>query len=314
MDRQLTVSISPHIHDGSSTQRVMFDVIIALVPASLVSIWLFGVRAVILLTGTIAAAVLAEMVSRKLMKRDTDSIYDLTAVITGLLLALSLPPTMPLWQAMVGSAIAIVIVKQFFGGVGQNFVNPAIAGRLVLFFSYPAVMAAGFVPPLGRAVDSVSGATPLAHLAEGTYAYLPSNLDLFLGIHAGSLGETSILALLIGGIYLVWRKVISPIIPLTFIGTTLLIVALAGGDVLAHLLSGSLVIVAVFMATDYATSPLNFKGRIVFGIGCGFITAVIRLWGALPEGVSFAVIIMNILVPHIETLTMPKAFGGESNG
>ena len=314
MDKQLTVSISPHIHDGSSTQRVMLDVIIALIPASLVSIWLFGVRAVILLTGTIAAAVLAEMVSRKLMKRDTDSIYDLTAVITGLLLALSLPPTMPLWQAMVGAAIAIVIIKQFFGGVGQNFVNPAIAGRLVLFFSYPAVMAAGFVEPFGRSADAISGATPLAHLAEGTYTYLPSNLDLFLGIHAGSLGETSILALLIGGVYLVWRKVISPIIPLTFIGTTLLIVALAGGDILAHLLSGSLVIVAVFMATDYATSPLNFKGRIIFGIGCGFITAVIRLWGALPEGVSFAVIIMNILVPHIETLSMPKAFGGESNG
>lgn len=314
MEKQLSVSISPHIHDGSSTRRIMLDVIIALLPASFVSIWLFGMRALILLTGSIAAAVLAEMVSRKLMKRDTDSIYDLTAVITGLLLALSLPSTLPLWQAMVGSAIAIVIVKQFFGGVGQNFVNPAIAGRLVLVFAYPAAMAAGWVQPLAHGVDAVSTATPLALVAEGAYAYLPSNMDLFLGIHAGSLGETSILALLIGGLYLVIRKVISPVIPLAFIGTTLLMVLLAGGDVLVHLLSGSLVIVAIFMATDYATSPLNFKGRVIFGIGCGFITAVIRLWGALPEGVSFAVIIMNILVPHIEALTMPKAFGGSKNG
>ena len=314
MEKQLSVSSSPHIHGGSSTRRIMLDVIIALLPATFVSVWLFGMRAVILLTGSIAAAVLSEMISRKLFKRSTDSIYDLTAVITGLLLALSLPSTLPLWQAMVGASIAIVIMKQCFGGVGQNFVNPAIAGRLVLVFAYPAAMAAGWIEPLGRGVDAVSAATPLALLAEGAYGYLPSHMDLFLGIHAGSMGETSILALAVGGVYLVLRKVISPVIPLTFIGTTLLIVALAGGDVLVHLLSGSLVIVAIFMATDYATSPLNFKGRIVFGIGCGLITAVIRLWGALPEGVSFAVVIMNILVPHIETLTMPKAFGGSKHG
>jgi len=310
---KLTVTASPHIQDGSSAGRIMLDVIIALMPALIAAVIFFGPRALLLTAGTVAAAVLAEMLSRRLMKRNTDSIFDLTAVITGLLLALSLPVSMPLWMAVIGAAVAIVIVKQFFGGVGQNFVNPAIAGRLVLVFSYPAAMSAAWVAPFAyRGVDAVTSATPLALLAQGYDA--GSFLSLFLGVHAGSMGETSILALLLGGGYLVRRRVISPVIPLCFIGTTLLIVSLAGQNPLTHLLTGSLVFVAVFMATDYVTSPITRKGRIIFGIGCGLITAVIRLFGALPEGVSFAVIIMNILVPHIEHLTMPKAFGEKEGG
>ena len=311
--KKLIVAASPHIQDGSSTRRIMLDVILALLPALIVAAVFFGPRVLLLTATTIAAALISEVISRKFMKRNIDSIKDLTAVITGLLLALSLPPSMPLWMAAVGAAVAIVVVKQFFGGVGQNFVNPAIVGRLVLMFSYPIATNASWSAPFEYlGADAITSATPLVQLAEGelTLGYL----DLFLGVHPGSMGETSILALLLGGLYLIWRRVISPVIPLTFIGSTMLIVLLAGGDPLVHLFSGSLVFVAIFMATDYATSPINTKGRIIFGIGCGVITAVIRLFGALPEGVSFAVIIMNILVPHIESLTIPKAFGHRKEG
>jgi len=310
---RLMVSASPHIQDGSSTRRIMLDVIIALVPALIAGTIFFGPR-VLLVTGvTIVASVALEVISRYVMKRNIDSIFDLTAVITGMLLGLSLPVTMPLWMAMIGALVAIVIVKQCFGGVGQNFVNPALAGRIVLMFAYPIATNANWVAPFAyTGNDALTSATPLALIADGLP---PGNLlDLFLGINAGSMGETSILALLIGGVYLVYRKVISPIIPLTFIGTTIAIIAIAGEDPLVHLLSGSLVFVAIFMATDYATSPLNRNGRIVFGIGCGIITAIIRLYGVLPEGVSFAVLIMNILVPHIESLTLPKVFGSKKKG
>jgi electron transport complex protein RnfD len=310
--KKLIVAASPHIQDGSSTRRIMLDVIIALMPAFIAAIIFFGPRVLLVTAVTITAAVVSEVISRKIMKRNTSSIFDLTAVITGLLLALSLPVSMPLWMACVGAVVAIVIVKQFFGGVGQNFVNPAIVGRLVLMFSYPIATNASWTQPFAYlGVDAVTSATPLVLMTEGESTGL---LNLFLGIHSGSMGETSIVALLIGGIYLTWRKVISPVIPLTFIGSTFLIIALSGQDPVAHLMSGSLIFVALFMATDYATSPINTKGRIVFGIGCGVITAVIRLFGAVPEGVSFAVIIMNILVPHIERLTMPKPFGYRKEG
>ena len=320
--KNLVVAASPHIQDGSKTRRIMLDVIIALMPALLAAIIFFGPRVLLLTASTVLAAVLAELISRKAMKRDTKSIFDLTAVITGLLLALSLPVTMPLWMAAIGSAVAIIVVKEFFGGVGQNFVNPALVGRVVLMFSYPIATNASWTPPfayLGAStsqnilgVDSITSATPLALMAEGES---PGRLlDLFLGIHAGSMGETSILALLIGGLYLVYRRVISPVIPLTFIGTTILLVTLFGQNPIDHLFTGSLIFVAIFMATDYATSPINLKGKIIFAFGCGFITAIIRLFGILPEGVSFAVLIMNILVPHIETLTLPKPFGYEKKG
>ena len=291
----------------------MLDVIIALTPALVAATIFFGPRVLIITTVTIVASVGFEYISRLVMKRSPDSIYDLTAFITGMLLALSLPVTMPLWMAVIGSFVAIVIVKQCFGGVGQNFVNPALTGRIVLMFAYPIATNATWVEPFSYLdYDTVTTATPLALMADG---YSPGSMwDLFLGIHPGSMGETSILALLLGGVYLVSIKVISPIIPLTFVGTTILLVTLGGGDPIAHLFTGSLVFVAIFMATDYATSPLNRNGRIVFGVGCGIIAAIIRLFGVLPEGVSFAVLIMNILVPHIERLTLPKAFGSKKKG
>ena len=311
--KDLIVAASPHIQDGSRTRRIMLDVIIALMPALLAAIVFFGPRVLLLTASTILAALLAELISRRIMKRSASSIFDLTAVITGLLLALSLPVTMPLWMAAVGSAVAIIVVKEFFGGVGQNFVNPALVGRVVLMFSYPIATNASWTPPFAYlGVDTITSATPLALMAEGES---PGRLlDLFLGAHAGSMGETSILALLIGGLYLVWRRVISPVIPLTFIGTTILLVTLFGQNPIEHLFTGSLIFVAIFMATDYATSPINLKGKIIFAFGCGLITAIIRLFGTLPEGVSFAVLIMNILVPHIETLTLPKPFGYEKKG
>ena len=306
----LVVTHSPHIHSGESTRRIMLDVIIALIPSLIASVVFFGPRALLLTGVTILTAVISEAVSRKIMNRDPKSVLDLTAVITALLLALSLPASMPLWMAATGAIVAIVVVKQFFGGVGQNFVNPAIAGRLMLTFSYPIAMSAAWTQAFDyRIADAVTTATPLGLLAEG--AALPSLRDLFLGIHAGSMGETSILALLLGAGYLLIRRVISPVIPFTFIGAAMLLTALAGQPVPEHLFSGSLIFAAFFMATDYVTSPITFTGKIIFGVGCGFITAVIRLFAALPEGVSFAIIIMNILVPHIERLTLPKAFGSK---
>ena len=313
--RNLTVTVSPHIHDGSSTRRIMLDVIIATIPALVAATILFGPLALLLTAVTISAAVLFEWTSRRIMKRDTSSIFDLTAVITGLILALSIPANIPLWVAVISAGVAIVAVKQFFGGVGRNLLNPAMVGHAVAMQFAPR-----FVDPLGYpiamtwlessnylGVDTVTMATPLQLLADGVP--LPGFVELFLGVRPGTVGETSIPALLLGGTYLVWRRVISPVIPLTYIGTTLLVVTLAGQNPLIHLLSGSLVFVAIFMATDYTTSPINFKGRIIFGIGCGLITALTRLYGGSTEGTTSAIIAMNLLVPFIERLTLPKAFG-----
>jgi len=289
----------------------MLDVVIALIPAMIASIVLFGPRALLVLAVTVAACMIGEYVTRRILKR-SNSLSDLTAVITGILLALNLPVSIPLWMAALGGLIAIVIVKQFFGGVGYNFVNPAIAGRIVLLVSFSYYMS-NWTEPFAylsaTAADTVSAATPLAVAESG--GQLPSLLDMFLGVRAGSMGETSILALLIGGIYLCIRRVITPIIPVCFIGVTVLLTTLGGGDPLYELMSGGLVLGAVFMATDYTTSPMNAKGQIVFGIGCGVITSVIRLFASLPEGVSYSILLMNILVPHIENLTMPKPFGAK---
>jgi len=307
----LIVTASPHITDKRTTKSIMLDVVIALIPAMIASIVLFGPRALLVLAVTVAACMIGEYVTRRILKR-SNSLSDLTAVITGILLALNLPVSIPLWMAALGGLIAIVIVKQFFGGVGYNFVNPAIAGRIVLLVSFSYYMS-NWTEPFAylsaTAADTVSAATPLAVAESG--GQLPSLLDMFLGVRAGSMGETSILALLIGGIYLCIRRVITPIIPVCFIGVTVLLTTLGGGDPLYELMSGGLVLGAVFMATDYTTSPMNAKGQIVFGIGCGVITSVIRLFASLPEGVSYSILLMNILVPHIENLTMPKPFGAK---
>lgn len=308
-DKKLTVSASPHVRSAQTVSGIMLNVIIALIPALAASVWLFGLRVLLVCAVTVSVSVLSEYIARKVMKRH-NTIGDLSAVVTGLILAFNLPVSIPLWMAAIGSVIAIVVAKQFFGGIGQNFVNPAIAGRIILMVSFPTAMTTWTAPFAYKSTQgTITTATPLA----AEESELPSLLKMFLGMRGGSLGETCAAALIIGGLYLIIRKIISPSIPLSFIGTVAVIMLIAGkGDlsfVAYQLLSGGLMLGAFFMATDYATSPINFKGRIIFGIGCGIITSMIRLFGSLPEGVSFAIILMNILVPHIENLTTPKPFG-----
>lgn len=308
-DKKLTVSASPHVRSAQTVSGIMLNVIIALIPALAASVWLFGLRVLLVCAVTVSVSVLSEYIARKVMKRH-NTIGDLSAVVTGLILAFNLPVSIPLWMAAIGSVIAIVVAKQFFGGIGQNFVNPAIAGRIILMVSFPTAMTTWTAPFAYKSTQgTITTATPLA----AEESELPSLLKMFLGMRGGSLGETCAAALIIGGLYLIIRKIISPSIPLSFIGTVAVIMLIAGkGDlsfVAYQLLSGGLMLGAFFMATDYTTSPINFKGRIIFGIGCGIITSMIRLFGSLPEGVSFAIILMNILVPHIENLTTPKPFG-----
>ena len=317
--KKLLVSASPHIHSPETTTGVMGDVIISLLPALVMAVVWFGSRALVLTAVCIGTAVLAEWVSRRVMKRP-NTLGDLSAVVTGLILALNLPATLPLWMAAIGSIVAIVVVKQMFGGIGQNFVNPAMTARIILMVSFPTAMAR-WTAPLASAwsADAVTTATPMASLAASSggnlSADLPSLWQMLVGYHGGSMGEVCALALLVGGVYLIIRRVISPIIPTAYIGTVAVWMLLAGhGDlrfVAYELLGGGLLLGAFFMATDYATSPITAKGKWIFGIGCGIITSVIRLYGSLPEGVSFSIILMNIFVPHIERLTLPRAFGAE---
>lgn len=319
MEKKLTVSASPHVRSRETTTGIMLDVIIALIPALIMSVVYFGTRAIVLTAVTVGTAVLAEYLSRKAMKR-ANTIADLSAAVTGLLIALNLPSTCPLWVAAIGSIIAIVVVKQMFGGIGQNFVNPAITARIILMVSFPTAMAKWVVPFTGSwGTDAVTAATPMAQLAAAKggdldlAGELPTLVQMLIGNHGGSMGEVCSLALIAGGLYLMLRRVISPTIPLTFIGTVAVCTLIAGHgnfEFMAYeLLGGGLLLGAFFMATDYTTSPVNLKGKIIFGIGCGLITSVIRIFGSLPEGVSFSIILMNILVPHIEHLTTAKPFG-----
>ena len=319
MAKRLTVSASPHVRSHETTTGIMLDVIIALVPALVMSAVYFGTRALCLAAVTVGTAVLSEYLSRKIMKRD-NTLGDLSAVVTGLILAFNLPATLPLWMAAIGSVIAIVIVKQMFGGIGQNFVNPAITARIILMMSFPSAMAKWIVPfSSAWSPDAVTAATPMTVLNAGTDLTaaegLPTLTQMLIGAHGGSMGEVCSIALLAGAFYLLLRRVISPTIPFSVIGTVAVIMLIAGKGnlefVAYELLGGGLILGAFFMATDYSTSPINRKGRIIFGIGCGLITAVIRLFGSLPEGVSFSIILMNILVPHIERLTTSKPFGYE---
>lgn len=308
--KKLTVSASPHLRSSKTTTAIMLDVIISLIPALIAAVFIFGPRVLAVTATTVISCVLSEYISRKVMKR-SNTIGDLSAVVTGVILAFNLPVSLPLWMAAVGGVVAIVVVKQFFGGIGQNFANPAITARIILLLSFGKAMG-DWTVPLSWKTDAVSGATPLALLGTENAA-LPSKLDMLLGLRGGCLGETCAVALLIGGIYLVVRKIISPAIPLSFIGTVAVIMLIKGHGNLSfltyHLLGGGLLLGAIFMATDYSTSPLNLKGKIVFGIGCGLFTSVMRLFTPMSEGVSFAILLMNLLVPHIERLTAPKPFG-----
>lgn len=314
----LHLTACPHIHSIHSTRGVMLDVILALLPATLAGVFFFGLRALLVIAVTVGTAVLAEVLFNLCIKKE-QTVGDLSAIVTGLLLALNLPANIPIWQAIVGAVFAIVVVKGCFGGIGKNIVNPAIAARVFMLIAFGAMTSAP-TPVDWKAVfsapsamlDTVAGATPLAMLAEG--GATPSLLDLFLGNHGGAIGETSVLALLIGGVYLVCRQVIPWDLPLAFVGTVFVLTfCLVGFDfsqALAWTLSGGLFIGAIYMATDYVTSPATWSGQILFGVGCGLLTVVIRMYGNYPEGTSFAILFMNIFTPYIDIWTARKPFGG----
>lgn len=305
---KLIVSSSPHIRSGASTQRIMLDVIIALCPALIASFVFFGPRALILVAVTVLSCVLSEYISRRIMKRD-NTVPDLSCIVTGLLLAFNLPVSLNPLMAVFGGVVAIVVVKQMFGGIGQNFVNPALTARIILMNSFPADMSS-WTPALGwlNGTDATTTATPLAVLKQGG-EFNFSYMDLFLGSTGGCLGETCALALILGGLYLIVRRVISPVIPVTYLATVTVISLIAGRDPLVDLLTGGLMIGAFFMATDYTTSPISRNGRIIYAVGCGLFTMLIRMFASLPEGVSYSIVLMNILVPLIERVSLPKPFG-----
>ncbi len=309
----LVVSSAPHIVSNVDTTRIMAMVIMALIPSLLVSIYVFGMRVLTLTVVCIVASVFFEWAWNALMhKRQT--IGDLSAAVTGLLIAFNVPSGLPYWIAIVGCFVAIIVVKQLFGGVGKNIANPAITARIVLFISFATEMTTWPLPRM--AAGATSTATPLGVLAEG--GELPTNMEMFLGFIGGSMGEVSAIALLIGGLFLIWKKVISPIIPVCFIGSVFVFAfiyyAATGGDALNmaifHVLAGGVMLGAFFMATDYVTTPLLPMGKVVFGIGCGVITMIIRLWGQYPEGVSFSILIMNCLTPLINNFFQKRMYGG----
>ncbi len=310
----LLVTSNPHITDSMNTSKIMSLVIIALLPSLIASTYIFGFRALILAMVCIVSAVFFEWAFEKIMKKPNTT-GDLSAVLTGLLIAMNVPVTLPYWQGIIGSFVAIVIVKQFFGGLGQNFANPAITARIVLFVSFATDMTTWANPNERRvfsAADAVTSATPLGVFNESGAAQAESTFSLkqmFLGTTGGSMGEVCALALLIGGIFLIVMGVISAATPAAFLGTVAVISLIAGVNPLWQICAGGVMLGAFFMATDYATTPSTTAGKIVFGIGCGLITMIIRLFGSYPEGVSFSILLMNILTPHIDRICEKRLYG-----
>lgn len=310
---QYIMSSSPHVRSSETTARIMRDVLIALLPATAMGVYIFGFGALLTVVICVATAMLAEALLQKLMHKKV-TISDGSAAVTGLLLALNLPPAVPWWIGLLGAAFAIIIVKQCFGGLGHNFLNPALAARAFLLASWPTIMTTWTIPASATAVDAVSSATPLAALKMG--GTLSPYLDMAVGNIGGCIGETSAFALLLGGLYLLARRVIDARIPAAYIGTVALFTWIAGpdglftGDALYHVLGGGLMLGAFFMATDYTTSPMSSSGKLLFGAGCGVLTSVIRLWGGYPEGVSYSILLMNLAVPLIDRAFLPKRFGG----
>lgn len=320
MNGMLNVSSSPHIRSSVTTRDIMLDVIIAMLPASLVGIYNFGAKALLVILATVVSCLLTEYSYEKLMKKPITT-GDLSAVVTGMILALNMPAGIPLWMPICGGIFAILVVKMLYGGLGMNFMNPALAGRVFLLICFTSQMSSFVVEKSSNlimngslAVDGVSGATPLALLKEsGTTT---DALTLFLGNHMGTIGETSTIALLIGAAYLVIKKVISLRIPAAYLITFALFIVVFGGEnstdmnfVLTQVLGGGLIFGAFFMATDYVTSPITPVGQIIFGICLGILTGIFRLFGQSAEGVSYAIIFCNLLVPLIEKISLPKFFG-----
>lgn len=312
MDKRFETPSSPFTHCGASTQRIMLDVIIALLPATVAAIVIFGAPALVPILSCVIAAVLSEFLFNVIMHRK-QSIGDLSAVVTGLLLGLNLSTNVPVWQCVIGSVFAIVFVKCLFGGLGHNFANPAITARVFMLVSFTQVMG-GAMP---KGVDLVTSATPLEVLSAGGEG-LPSLLDMFLGVRGGAVGETCVIALLIGFAYLVIRCVIRWYVPAIFVGSVFVLYFVTTGSAvtaLYEIMAGGLFLGAIFMATDYQTSPINNKGKAFFALGCGILTFVIREYCAYPEGVSLSILVMNILAPMIEkwTAATPLGLGGPKN-
>jgi electron transport complex protein RnfD len=338
--KELVVSVSPHIRSGTTTKKLMWAVVIAMMPALFGSIYFFGLRSLLLVMLSVASAIVSEAISQKAFGRKI-TITDGSAVITGILLAFNLPPGVPLWIPVIGSAFAIIIVKQFFGGLGYNFLNPALAARAFLMISWPYFMTAKWLVPNSgymAGFDAVTQATPLTLLkntlgiikdpkttaeqlvlAKNTITQLnslPVIKNLFFGNVGGCLGETSALLLLIGGIFLLATKVIDYRIPVSYLVTVLILSAILPSKAtpLFHLFSGGLFLGAFFMATDYVTSPVTKQGQLIFGIGCGILTMLIRTWGGYPEGVSYSILLMNVATPIIDRYTKPRVFGERKDG
>ncbi|MBP5154859.1 MAG: RnfABCDGE type electron transport complex subunit D [Lachnospiraceae bacterium] len=298
---KMNLSVSPHIRSARTTQSIMLDVIIALTPALIASVVLYGFRALLLTQISCGFCVLLEFLYEKLLKRPV-TVSDLSAVVTGLLVAFNVPVSMPVWMLLVGDLAAIILAKQLFGGLGCNFMNPALVGRIVMMFSFTTALTT-YTGSAGL-VDAATSATPLADPA--SYGFM----ELLFGLHGGVIGETCAAALLLGGIYLCVRGVIKPIIPLVYIGTTVLLTWAFGGVApLRSALAGGLLLGAIYMATDYVTSPITDKGKVIFGVFLGLITALIRVFGNYSEGVTFAIILGNILVPYINDLTETRPIG-----
>lgn len=313
MNNNLIVSTSPHIHGKVTTTSVMRDVIIALIPAVIASVIFFGWKSVIMISVCVGAAVLSEFLFNKITKRK-QTVGDLSAIVTGLLLALSLPATVNVWHCLVGSVFAIVAVKCIFGGIGCNFANPAITARVFLVIAFSDAVTDAtltrFVSP-----ELVSGATPLAVIS-GANGELPSLINMLIGNRSGAIGETCAIALIIGFIYLLARRVITFETPIVYVGTVFLLSLIFKQDIsfaLYQILGGGLLLSAIFMATDYVTTPIGRFGKVIFALGCGIITFLIRYFGNMPEGVSFAILFMNILTPYIEKIRFTKPIGGVKN-
>ena len=316
---KLIVSSSPHMVTKTDTSKIMGTVLIALLPAFAVGIYQFGFRVVTLTAVFVASCVLFEYLYNKITKKP-QTVGDLSAVLTGVLLAFNCPSSLPYEIAIVGSFAAIVVIKQLFGGIGQNLVNPAVTARVFMFIAFATPMTSWPTPrgghATGAAIDATTSATPLGVLSHSDYDLAAvakagySNLDLFLGNVGGCIGEVSALAILIGGLFLIWKKVISPIIPVTFIATVFVLGLIWGGfdGALFHILAGGLMLGAFFCATDYVTSPTLPLGKVIFGIGCGLFTMLIRIFASYPEGVSFAILLMNILTPYIDKICEKRMY------
>lgn len=318
MEKMLRVSSSPHAHAAQSTKTIMLDVIIALMPALIVATYVYGLRVLLITAVSVGACVGFEWLFERSFKR-TITIGDLSAVVTGLLLAYNVPANAPLFIVIVGAFVAIILAKQIFGGLGQNFINPALAARAFLLSAYGTQMRTFMVPAPGQLIvpDTVTSATPLELLKNGAVEQLPSLADVFLGNIGGCLGEVSALALLLGGIYLLVRKVISWHIPVCYLGTVALSTFLFNGFNLYQsfysLFLGGVMLGAFFMATDYTTSPMTHKGQVIFAVGAGLITTIIRLFGGYPEGVSYSLLVMNLCVPLIDKYLKQRRFGEVSH-